>query len=292
MTLQVLVQSIKEEYKLKSIARTRYAALDKVIEFLSNLTILCHSSSAIEILKEVDKKEFKLKYSKYKTTQLNLSQTLSGAENQAINDLYKQINTTIPSITLLHKQKNVVAYEDSYKKNSKSENTDSDSKTGLLPMMGKDPKILILGTMPGDVSLKQKAYYRNESRNKFWEILHSVFADDEDVSYEDLLKKHHIALWDCLKAGKRQGSTDEKFETDSLVPNDLENFLSNNPSIKTIILNGKGESSKSTYGIFNRFFPNLSNRYRVIALSSSSNANATITLEQKIKEWSIVRNLE
>lgn len=91
MTLQVLVQSIKEEYKLKSIARTRYAALDKVIEFLSNLTILCHSSSAIEILKEVDKKEFKLKYSKYKTTQLNLRHSLEQRTKPSMTYINKLI---------------------------------------------------------------------------------------------------------------------------------------------------------------------------------------------------------
>lgn len=290
MSLQALIQQIKQEYRQKSIAPTRYYALDKVTTFLSNLETR-HNTSAIDILKGVGKKEFKLQYLNYKTTQPHLSDTLSGAEQQAINDLYKKAGVTLPSTPLLQKETDERQSEACRKKESK-DNKSTNTKKGLPPMVGAVPKILILGTMPGNISLEQKAYYRNESRNKFWEIIHSIFHDDTEVSYEELLKKHHIALWDCLKEGSRAGSTDNGFDFRSLMPNDLEKFLRQNPSIETILLNGKGKSSKSTFSIFNRFFSGLNHKYKIIALSSTSNANTKTSTEQKLKEWSILRSLE
>ena len=162
-------------------------------------------------------------------------------------------------------------------------------KDGLPPMVGDSPKILILGTMPGDESLKEHAYYRNFSHNKFWDIIHSIFADETNISYEELLKKNHIALWDCIKRSERKGSTDNGFDKASMVPNDIERFLKENPTIKVIFLNGKSNATNSTKKIFLRFFKSLNSKYNIIPLDSTANTNSTISLEEKIKRWSVIR---
>ena len=41
----------------------------------------------------------------------------------------------------------------------------SDYITGLSALGGDSPKVLILGTMPGDKSLKEQAYYCDTARN-------------------------------------------------------------------------------------------------------------------------------
>ena len=292
MTLQALIQQIKQEYNINSIAQTRYSALNKIAEFLSLLEKQNETISAQDILKGIEKKEFNLLYSRYKIAYLQLSEKLSGAEKQAINDLYKKIDGAAAPVIYSEKQLEDNVSVDSAKDNYKKDHAVFNSKTGLAPMVGEEPKILILGTMPSDMSIKKQAYYSNVSHNKFREIMYSIYSNDSNLPYEELLKKHHIALWDCVKSGTRKGSADDGFATDSLIPNDLETFLAKYPTIRVIILNGKSKSRKSTLGIFNKFFSTLNDRYKVIALDSTSNTNTTVSTEEKIKEWAIIKDFE
>ena len=293
MTLQTIIQQVKQEYSNKSIAKTRYSALNKIIDFLRLLEKENEHITAVDIIKGINKKEFKELFLRYKKRHLHLSDKLSGAENQAINDLYRKTDETSSPITI--PEIKLESNDPTITKNSpmhKIKHTDYDSKTGLPPMVGEDPKILILGSMPSDISIQKQAYYSNESKNKFREIVYSIYQQDADLSCEVLLMKHHIALWDCIKRGKRKGSIDKGFDTNSLIPNDIEEFLKRYPTIRVIILNGKSKSRKSTFSIFNKFFPDLGNRYKVIALDSTSNANATVSTEVKVKRWAIIKDLE
>ena len=52
---------------------------------------------------------------------------------------------------------------------------DDDFKEGLAPWISKNSKILVLGTLPGDKSIKAQAYYQNPT-NQFWTIMHSIFG--------------------------------------------------------------------------------------------------------------------
>jgi len=47
-----------------------------------------------------------------------------------------------------------------------------------------DYRILILGTMPSEISLKQQEYYANP-RNQFWRIMQSVFHIPADATYTE-----------------------------------------------------------------------------------------------------------
>lgn len=293
MTLQTIIQQVKQEYSNKSIAKTRYSALNKIIDFLHLLEKENDHITAVYFIKGINKNQFKELFLRYKIRHLHLSDKLSGAENQAINDLYRETGETSSPITI--PEIKLKSNNPTITKNSpmhKIKHTDYDLKTGLPPMVGEDPKILILGTMPSDISIQKQAYYSNDSKNKFREIVYSIYQQDADLSCEVLLMKHHIALWDCIKRGKRKGSVDKGFDTNSLIPNDIEEFLKRYPTIRVIILNGKSKSRKSTFSIFNKFFPDLGNRYKVIALDSTSNANATVPTEVKVKRWAIIKDLE
>lgn len=124
-------------------------------------------------------------------------------------------------------------------------------KQGLEPWVGKEPKVLILGTLPGDESIKQQSYYANKN-NSFWEILRTVFPGFEDLSNKDFVAEVGIALWDCLSAASRKGSTDAGFDEKSQVANDIATFLSQHHSIKMIVLNGKGNQPKGTKRTFEK----------------------------------------
>lgn len=63
---------------------------------------------------------------------------------------------------------------------------------GLDPIVFEDSRILIVGSMPSAISLKEQMYYANKN-NRFWKILESIYQENDKI---ELLKVSHIALWD------------------------------------------------------------------------------------------------
>lgn len=62
------------------------------------------------------------------------------------------------------------------------------------PVISSSSEILVLGSMPGDESLRKKEYYGNP-RNQFWRILYSVFGMEKEEGYERRLAfalKHKV----------------------------------------------------------------------------------------------------
>src|ERR1017187_7782411 len=78
------------------------------------------------------------------------------------------------------------------------------------PVAGADARVLILGSLPGKVSLERGEYYA-QPYNAFWRIMGELVGASRDLPYQnrlELLKQHHIALWDVCAAGFRAGSLD------------------------------------------------------------------------------------
>ncbi len=159
--------------------------------------------------------------------------------------------------------------------------------TGFPPIAPDRPRILILGSMPSNESLRQQQYYAHP-RNAFWKIMGQFLGFEASQDYEQrimILKQHHIALWDVLKRCERQGSLDSAIKRASEEANDLAGFLRNHDSIKAVLFNGeKSETS------FNRHIrPELHHSRvtdtRFVRLPSSSPANAQLKFEEKYAIW-------
>ena len=150
-------------------------------------------------------------------------------------------------------------------------------KEGLEPWVDEHSEILILGSFPSDVSLRERAYYQNKSKNSFWKLMHGLFGEGPDS--KEFLMKHHIALWDCLAAANREGSLDSNISGGER-PNNIPQLLESHPSIRRIVINGKSKAK----GYFDRYFSDLYSHIDVIIVSSSSNANS-IEFEAKLEEW-------
>lgn len=106
------------------------------------------------------------------------------------------------------------------------------------PVVDKNCKLLILGTMPGVMSLKKQQYYGFQ-RNAFWRIVYNLFDDEPNEDYrmrKEFLLRHGIALWDVLKACEREGSSDSDIRNPE--PNDFEGFYKMYPSIRHVCFNG------------------------------------------------------
>ncbi|WP_338067626.1 uracil-DNA glycosylase family protein [Algoriella xinjiangensis] len=46
-------------------------------------------------------------------------------------------------------------------------------KQSFLPILSNEPRILILGSLPGDLSIKKNQYYAHP-QNRFWKILEII----------------------------------------------------------------------------------------------------------------------
>ena len=88
-------------------------------------------------------------------------------------------------------------------------------KYGLPALVCGNPKFLVLGTLPGDKSLKLKQYY-SKSSNRFWKVVSALSSHDVVPDfYEDrkkLLEVARIALWDVYKKANRKGALDNNIK--------------------------------------------------------------------------------
>ncbi len=153
------------------------------------------------------------------------------------------------------------------------------------PVINRYSRILILGSMPGAESLLKNQYYAN-SRNHFWKIIYTLFGTEPDSSYEKrkaFLLSKKIALWDVIGHCSRTGSLDSNIKNEQ--PNDLQGLILAHPGIKHILFNGtKAYDSFRKHVGFNE--PALTYR----RLPSTSPAHA-VKFEQKLSEWSVIREL-
>jgi hypoxanthine-DNA glycosylase len=154
------------------------------------------------------------------------------------------------------------------------------------PIVSDASRVLILGTMPGIVSLKAGEYYAHP-RNAFWSIMGELFGASPALSYEERVARVRsagVALWDSLQACVRPGSMDKSI-TDE-VANDFPAFFAAYPNISHVFFNG----AKSEAVFRRHALPALTGGGRIYArLPSTSPAHAARTLADKVQAWSVVR---
>ena len=88
---------------------------------------------------------------------------------------------------------------------------DEGVKQAFAPIIGKQPQIMILGSLPGDASLLVQQYYAHP-RNQFWRLLSEVSGVGlQSLPYDDKiqqLQQMPLIVWDVVAEAKRQGSLD------------------------------------------------------------------------------------
>jgi hypoxanthine-DNA glycosylase len=115
-----------------------------------------------------------------------------------------------------------------------------DSLSESFPfVVSKKTKLLILGTMPGKLSLFHQQYYAHP-RNNFWKIIFAAHGLDIETRYDKRLKfllGKNIGLWDTLRYCEREGSLDSDIKNEQ--PNNFKDLFEQFPNIKSIAFNGK-----------------------------------------------------
>ncbi|NBC46719.1 MAG: DNA-deoxyinosine glycosylase [Gammaproteobacteria bacterium] len=159
-------------------------------------------------------------------------------------------------------------------------------RTAFPPIVGDDARILILGSMPGEASLRQQQYY-GHPRNAFWPILCELLGIAPSSSYAErsaALMEHGIALWDVIAACERPGSLDQSIRAQTVRVNDFAAFFSACPAIRRIVFNGG--TAEREYE--RRVLAALPPRHQAIPryrFPSTSPANASLRFEQKLSAW-------
>ncbi len=164
-------------------------------------------------------------------------------------------------------------------------------KTAFPPIIDNDARLLILGSMPGEKSLELQQYY-GFGTNAFWKIMERLFGISAQAPYPirvKALQETGIAVWDVLAGCEREGSLDSSIVKDSIVVNDFAEFLHNYPNIRHIFFNGR-----SVEQLFKRYVSSsqpLPAEIVISVLPSTSPANARLSFESKLEEWSVIKRV-
>jgi TDG/mug DNA glycosylase family protein len=135
---------------------------------------------------------------------------------------------------------------------------------GFPPIASPDARVLVLGSLPGQVSLARSQYYA-QPQNAFWRIMGELVGAGPELAYEQRaarLRESGIALWDVCRSARRVGSLDAAIDFASVIPNDFATFFETHPQIACVFTNG---------GTATRFYrrlvlPRLPDRWQALPL--------------------------
>lgn len=162
----------------------------------------------------------------------------------------------------------------------------SAASVGFAPVARGDARVLVLGSLPGQMSLARQQYYA-QPRNTFWKITGELCGFDPSLDYEARLRAlmaHRIALWDTCAAAVRPGSLDARIVRASVVPNDFVPFLRAHPRIRRLCFNGATAAA-----LFEKLvlpsLPEPLRGLRRLRLPSTSPAHAGMSHARKLEAW-------
>lgn len=149
---------------------------------------------------------------------------------------------------------------------------------GLAPVFSAQARLLVLGSFPGEASLRAQQYY-GHPRNHFWPLLAALWGQDLlALPYEQRIavaKARGLAIWDVYASCEREGSLDSAIR--AAAPNDLAGLGRQLPQLQAIAHNG-GESARNMKITQALGLP-------VYRLPSTSPANASWSFERKRAAW-------
>lgn len=156
-------------------------------------------------------------------------------------------------------------------------------KAAFPPSVDEGTRLLILGSLPGDVSIKQGEYYAHRG-NAFWALMGDVLGEDLRGQPYALrlkrLKARRVGLWDVIESADREGSLDSAIRGAEL--RDLGVFVDRLPALEAVAFNGKTAAAHGRKQIGKR--PGLA----LIDLPSSSGAFASMSREAKREAWMVI----
>jgi len=153
----------------------------------------------------------------------------------------------------------------------------------FAPVTRPDTRLLILGSLPGALSLAEQRYYAH-SRNLFWRLTGAVIDRDlVSLSYEarlEALLDSGIGLWDTVASATRKGSLDADIRLNEA--SDIAALAETLPSLRAVAFNGATSARIGRRQL-------AGSPLALIDLPSSSPAYASLSFEKKRDAWLALR---
>lgn len=156
-------------------------------------------------------------------------------------------------------------------------------KRAFPPVVDANTRVLVLGSLPGEMSLAAGRYYAHP-QNALWRLVGHVLEEDiAALAYEQRLERllaRGIGLWDTIETARREGSLDSAIK--NAEARDLKALAATLPSLRAMGFNG-GASTKIGMRMM------AGSDLALVGLPSSSPAYAAMRFEQKAKAWEALR---
>ena len=148
------------------------------------------------------------------------------------------------------------------------------------PVTRPDTRLLVLGSLPGAISLAEQRYYAHP-RNLFWRLMSEVTCRDlVPLAYDDRLEAlldAKVGLWDTVAAATREGSLDTAIRLHEA--SDLAALAATLPELRAVAFNGATAARHGRRALAGVAGPVL------LDLPSSSPAYAAMPFAAKAARW-------
>jgi hypoxanthine-DNA glycosylase len=155
-------------------------------------------------------------------------------------------------------------------------------KASFAPVFDERARLLVLGSLPGEVSLARSQYYAHP-QNQFWRLMGRVLGAELPADYEArlaALRDGGVALWDVVRTARRKGSLDAAIQDHE--PNALAAFAASLPQLRAVAFNGAKAAAIGRRALGG------AGGLELIDLPSSSPAY-TMAFERKAAVWLALR---
>ena len=153
------------------------------------------------------------------------------------------------------------------------------------PVVRPDTRLLLLGSLPGAVSLARAEYYAHP-QNQFWRLIGAVIDRElVPLGYEDRLAAlgaAGVGLWDTVAAATRRGSLDADIRLHAA--SDLAALVGTLPQLRAVGFNGATSAR-----IGRRQLAGVEG-IALVDLPSSSPAFASLPFARKRESWLRLRD--
>jgi len=155
-------------------------------------------------------------------------------------------------------------------------------KQAFEPVVDANTRLLILGSLPGDASLRAAQYYAHP-RNAFWRLIGGVIGRElAALPYDGrlaALKAAGVGLWDVIASAERPGSLDAAIRRPEAA--DLRRLAASLPELRAVAFNG-GAAARLGRAVLAGV-----RDVELIDLPSSSPAHAR-PFERKAEAWAVL----
>jgi hypoxanthine-DNA glycosylase len=157
---------------------------------------------------------------------------------------------------------------------------------GFAPLVGRQPRLLILGSMPSEASIAAGEYY-GLPRNAFWTIMGELYGAGRELDYAarvSRITQHGVAVWDVLAECQRNGSLDSAIQMRDARINDFAGFFRRHRGIRRVYFNGSKAAEiyrRRALADVQLVAPYLNHQ----RLPSTSPAMASLSLAEKTAAW-------